>query len=124
MTDSAGKRIRQHKIAPVRGNRKNIDAVVTSTKMQKTIVVETSHRVKHPKYKKFLSRSTKYYVHDEKNEARVGDIVRISETKPLSKLKRWRLIEILKRAPQIDALLGDVAVAAQTTDAESKGEQS
>jgi len=124
MTDSAGKRIRQQKKAPVRGNRKNIDAVVSSTKMQKTIIVETSHRVKHPKYKKFMSRSTKYYVHDEKNEARVGDTVRISETKPLSKLKRWRLVEILKRAPQVDALLGDIAVAALTSDSESKGERS
>jgi small subunit ribosomal protein S17 len=124
MTDSAGKRIRQQKKAPVRGNRKIIDAVVVSTKMQKTIIVETSHRVRHPKYKKFLSRSTKYYVHDETNDARVGDTVRISETKPLSKLKRWRLLEVLKRAPQIDAVLNNAAVAVQGAGAESKGEQS
>lgn len=124
MTDSAGKRTRSQRKAPVRGNRKNIDAVVTSTKMKKTIIVETSHRVRHPKYKKYLSRSTKYYVHDETNDARVGDTVRISETKPLSKLKRWRLVEVLKRAPQIDAALTTVAPAVQSAPAESKGERS
>lgn len=66
--------------------------------MEKSIVVAVQRRVKHPKYGKFVHRTTKFYAHDEKNECNVGDFVRIMETRPLSKTKRWRLVEILERA--------------------------
>ena len=71
---------------------------VVSTKMQKTIVVEVSRRVAHPYYKKVISRRKKFYAHDADSQARVGDTVRIIECRPLSRLKRWRLAEILRRA--------------------------
>jgi small subunit ribosomal protein S17 len=76
-------------------NRKTRVGVVVSNKMEKTIVVEHVARVPHPKFNKIVKRSKKYYVHDEKSEAAIGDRVRIIETKPLSKLKRWALAEIL-----------------------------
>ena len=71
---------------------------VVSTKMQKTIVVEVEMRKAHPKYKKIMKSSKKFYAHDELNSARVGDVVRIRETRPLSKLKRWTLEEIVRRS--------------------------
>jgi small subunit ribosomal protein S17 len=70
---------------------------VVSDKMQKTIVVEEERLVRHPRYHKYVRRRTKYYVHDEAGRARVGDVVRIEETRPLSHLKRWRLVEVLRR---------------------------
>jgi small subunit ribosomal protein S17 len=76
-------------------NRKTRVGVVVSNKMEKTIVVEYVARVPHPKFNKIVKRSKKFYVHDEKGEATIGDRVRIIETKPLSKLKRWALDEIL-----------------------------
>jgi len=66
--------------------------------MQKTIVVVEERLVMHPRYRKYVRRGTKYYVHDEREQARVGDIVRIEETRPLSRLKRWRLVEIVRRS--------------------------
>ncbi len=79
---------------------------VVSTKMQKTIVVEVSRRVPHPLYKKIVTRRKKFYAHDEEQRARVGDTVRIVESRPLSRLKRWRLVEILRRAalPELEEL--------------------
>ena len=71
---------------------------VVSTKMQKTIVVEVEMRKAHAKYKRIIRSSRKFYAHDEENTARVGDMVRIRETRPLSKLKRWNLEEILRRS--------------------------
>src|ERR1051326_8792229 len=71
---------------------------VVSTKMQKTIVVEVSRRVPHPLYKRIVGKRKKFYAHDEKAEAKMGDIVRIIECRPLSKLKRWRLDGIVRRA--------------------------
>ena len=71
---------------------------VVSTKMQKTIVVEVEMRKAHPKYKRVVRSTKKFYAHDEENTARVGDQVRIRETRPLSKLKRWQLKEILRRS--------------------------
>ncbi len=76
-------------------NRKTRVGVVVSNKMEKTIVVEYVARVPHPKFNKIVKRSKKFYVHDEKGEATIGDRVRIIETKPVSKLKRWALDEIL-----------------------------
>ncbi len=72
---------------------------VISDKMQKTITVLVETRVQHPRFKKTITRRKKFYAHDEREEARIGDIVRIRETRPLSKLKRWRLVEIIQRAP-------------------------
>ena len=72
--------------------------LVVSTKMQKTIVVEIEMRKAHPKYKRVMKSNKKFYAHDELNSARVGDVVRIRETRPLSKLKRWSLEEIVRRS--------------------------
>ncbi len=71
---------------------------VVSTKMQKTIVVEVEMRKAHPKYKRVMKLNKKFYAHDENNTARIGDMVRIRETRPLSKLKRWNLEEIVRRS--------------------------
>ncbi|MDE0826848.1 MAG: 30S ribosomal protein S17 [Akkermansiaceae bacterium] len=77
------------------GLRKQRVGIVISTKMDKTIVVEYIARVPHPKFKKIVKKSKKFYAHDEKSEAAVGDKVRIEEMRPLSKLKRWKLTEVL-----------------------------
>jgi small subunit ribosomal protein S17 len=74
---------------------------VISNKMTKTIVVRVERRFPHPKFKKVVTSFSKFYAHDEKGEAKVGDVVLIRETRPLSKLKRWRLTEVLEKAPQI-----------------------
>lgn len=79
----------------IRGRRKIIVGVVTSDKMEKTVAVEVEKLVKHPKYGKFVKRSTIYKAHDEENKAKVGDKVEITEVRPLSKSKRWRLVRIL-----------------------------
>jgi len=81
-----------------RNNRKERIGVVVSNKMQKSIVVAVKRKVKHPIYGKFVNKTTKFYAHDEKDECNVGDLVRIMETRPLSKLKRWRLVEIIEKA--------------------------
>jgi small subunit ribosomal protein S17 len=75
--------------------RKTRSGIVISTKMDKTIVVESVARVPHPRFKKIIKRSKKFYVHDENGEAKVGDHVRIEETKPISKSKCWKLIEVV-----------------------------
>ena len=76
---------------------------VVSTKMQKTIVVEVSRRVPHPLYKRIIGKRKKFYVHDEESTARLGDVVRFVECRPLSKLKRWRLAEVVRRAAPVGA---------------------
>jgi small subunit ribosomal protein S17 len=81
-----------------RSARKVREGVVVSTKMDKTLVVAVVERVRHAKYNKFVLRTKKLYAHDETNDANVGDKVRLMETRPLSKLKRWRLVEIMERA--------------------------
>jgi small subunit ribosomal protein S17 len=81
-----------------RNLRKERTGVVTSSKMDKSIVVAVERKVKHPKYGKFVKKTTKFVAHDEKNECNQGDTVRIMETRPLSKLKNWRLVEIVERA--------------------------
>lgn len=80
--------------------RKQVRGKVISDKMQKTRVVVSETLRKHPLYKKYYRQRTKYYVHDEREEAKTGDVVLIEETRPLSKLKRWRLVKILKKAEQ------------------------
>ncbi|MBK8232034.1 MAG: 30S ribosomal protein S17 [Candidatus Eisenbacteria bacterium] len=81
-----------------RANRKVREGIVTSNKMEQTVVVAQRRRVQHPLYKRYITLTKKYYAHDEKNECNVGDFVRIMETRPMSKLKRWRLVEILEKA--------------------------
>jgi small subunit ribosomal protein S17 len=81
-----------------RNERKERIGKVTSNKMQKTITVAVDRKVKHPIYGKFVNRTTKFKAHDEENTAGIGDTVRISETRPLSKDKRWRLVEIIEKA--------------------------
>jgi small subunit ribosomal protein S17 len=81
-----------------RAARKVREGVVVSTKMDKTVVVAVVERVRHPRYAKFVQRTKKLYVHDETNDTRPGDRVRVQETRPLSKLKRWRIVEVLERA--------------------------
>ena len=78
--------------------RKTKTGVVSSDKMEKTITVAVERKVKHPIYGKFVKKTTKFHAHDEKNEAKPGDVVRIMETRPMSKTKRWRLVEIIEKA--------------------------
>ena len=77
--------------------RRRITGVVTSNKMTKTVVVRVERRFPHPRFKKVVTGYTKFYAHDEKSEAKVGDRVRIEETRPMSKLKRWRLVAVVER---------------------------
>jgi small subunit ribosomal protein S17 len=90
--------------------RKTVIGKVVSTKMKKTIVVEVTRTFPHRLYKRVMSRSKKFYAHDEQNTAHVGDFVEIEETRPLSKLKRWRLKEIIRKA----------ALVAETTEPETQ----
>jgi small subunit ribosomal protein S17 len=78
--------------------RKQKTGVVVSTKMDKTIAVQVERRLMHPIYGKFVKRSKKFFAHDEENTCKPGDLVRIMETRPLSKMKRWRLVEVIERA--------------------------
>ena len=93
-----------------KSGRKTLVGQVVSTKMAKTIVVQVSRQRAHPLYQRVMKRSKKYYAHDENQTAHVGDFVRIEETRPLSRLKRWKLQEILKRS----------ALAPETTEQESQ----
>lgn len=81
-----------------RNLRKTRTGVVTSNKMDKTITVAVERKVKHPIYGKFVKKTTKFHAHDEKNECGIGDVVKIMETRPLSKTKRWRLVEVVEKA--------------------------
>ena len=82
----------------VRNARKVREGIVVSNKMNKTIVISIVERVRHPRYSKFVQRTKKLYAHDEANDAQIGDRVRVMETRPMSKQKRWRLVEVLERA--------------------------
>ena len=90
------------------GRRKEVVGEVVSNKMHKTIVVQVTRKKSHPFYGRVIARNKKFYAHDESNQAHVGDVVRIEETRPLSKLKRWQLKDIVRKA----ALLPDTAEAA------------
>jgi small subunit ribosomal protein S17 len=83
---------------PRETTRKVREGVVVSDKMESTIVIAVRDRVRHRRFGKTVQRTKRLYAHDERNEAKVGDVVRITETRPLSKLKRWRLVEIIERA--------------------------
>jgi small subunit ribosomal protein S17 len=80
------------------GRRKEVIGMVVSSRMQKTIIVQVVRQKSHGFYGRVVSKAKKFYAHDEKNEARVGDFVRLEETRPLSKLKRWRLKEVIRKA--------------------------
>ena len=84
--------------ATPRRARKVLRGIVMSNKMQKTVVVQVNRKVRHPVYEKFVSKRTKVYAHDENNEAQVGDVVEVAQTRPLSKLKAWRLLRIVQKA--------------------------
>ena len=90
MAEQVQKRLKNEKVGQV-----------VSTKMAKTIVVEVSRRVPHPLYKRIVNKRKKFYAHDEKGSAKMGDIVRIIECRPLSRLKRWQLEEVIRRAAQV-----------------------
>ncbi len=83
---------------PGRRSRKTREGLVVSDKMQATVVVAVTERVRHPRYGKTVQRTRKLYAHDSENDAKVGDRVRVTETRPLSKLKRWRVTEVVERA--------------------------
>jgi len=100
--------------APATSRRNEKVGNVVSTKMAKTIVVEVEMRKAHPKYKRIVKSSKKFYAHDEQNSARVGDVVRIRETRPTSKLKRWALEEIVRRSS-----LSQIEDAAKLADVEA-----
>jgi len=92
------------------GRKQEKVGVVVSTRMRKTIVVEVQRRTPHPLYKKIVTRRKKFYAHDEEGSARVGDTVRIIESRPLSRLKRWRLAEIVRRSALPEAPAAEEAV--------------
>jgi small subunit ribosomal protein S17 len=92
-----------------RGRRRVEVGVVTRDKMDKTRRVEIPRLVKHPRYSKYIKRRTICYVHDEKNESRMGDTVEIMETRPLSKLKNWRLVRVVTKAPEQVTTIGTTA---------------
>jgi small subunit ribosomal protein S17 len=89
-------------IAEERGQRKTMEGVVMSDKMDKTRVVRVVRSVRHPFYQKVMTKSSKFHVHDETNVSHEGDVVEITSTRPLSKLKRWRLVRVVKAAPRAD----------------------
>jgi small subunit ribosomal protein S17 len=97
------------------GHRKILVGQVVSTKMAKTIVVEVRRQKAHPLYRRVVSRSRKFYAHDEEQTARTGDFVRIEETRPLSKLKRWKLKEIVKRSALAAAALAETPTPEQAS---------
>ncbi|MCG3149891.1 MAG: 30S ribosomal protein S17 [Verrucomicrobiae bacterium] len=82
--------------------KKEVIGEVVSDKMEKTIVVQVARRVRHPRYHKIMTQYKKFYAHDEKSEANLGDRVRITASRPLSKLKRWRLVEIVTKAQSVE----------------------
>ncbi len=102
------------------GNKNEKVGEVVSNKMNKTIVVEVTRRVSHPLYKRIVQKRKKFYAHDEKQEAQIGDVVRIIECRPLSKLKRWQLGEIMRKAVQVTVELPADLTAANTKKKKKK----
>src|ERR1041385_4026882 len=88
---------------------KEVAGEVVSNKMAKTIVVKVIRKKAHPFYGRVVAKSKKFYAHDEKNEAHIGDVVRIEETRPLSKLKRWKLVEIVRRTALVPEVVAEVS---------------
>ncbi|HEY3974712.1 MAG TPA: 30S ribosomal protein S17 [Candidatus Sulfotelmatobacter sp.] len=92
----------------VQGRRKEVVGEVVANRMQKTIVVKVTRKRAHPFYGRVVARNKKFYAHDENNEAHVGDVVRIEETRPLSKLKRWKLKDIVRKTTLVPEAVTDV----------------
>jgi small subunit ribosomal protein S17 len=107
------------------GNKNEKVGEVVSAKMTKTIVVEVTRRVPHPVYKRIINKRSKFYAHDEEQKAQVGDTVRIIECRPMSKLKRWRLGEVVRKAVQVavDPSMVDMDTTQQTSGAKSLREK-
>jgi small subunit ribosomal protein S17 len=103
--------------AKKQGARKTLTGYVTSNKMNKTIVVEVTRQKSHAMYLRVIKRSKKYYAHDEQNTARIGDVVKIEETRPMSALKRWKLVEVLKKAALVP---GEIVKAAELESPETQ----
>jgi small subunit ribosomal protein S17 len=105
----------------VAGHKNEKVGLVVSAKMQQTIVVEVTRRVPHPVYKRIINKRKKFYAHDEQGTAKIGDIVRIIECRPISKLKRWRLGEVIRKAVQVAVEPGavDVESTQQTSGSKS-----
>src|SRR5690242_21250194 len=101
------------------GRRKEVVGEVVANRMQKTIVVQVTRKKAHPFYGRVIARQKKFYAHDEKNEAHVGDVVRIEETRPLSKLKRWKLKDIVRKA----ALVPEAAVEVPALELRQRSEE-
>jgi len=93
----------------VQGHRKQVVGKVVSNRMNKTIIVQVTRKKSHPLYGRVIAKNKKFYAHDEKNEAHIGDFVRLEETRPMSKLKRWRLTEILKKTALVPEAITEVA---------------
>ena len=104
MSDSTPNSTQAAVTAAERTNRKERVGEVIANRMSKTIIVRVERRFPHPKFKKVVTGYKKFYAHDEKNEAKVGDRVRIQETRPLSKTKRWRLVEVVERAIEVSPI--------------------
>ena len=102
------------KVAEAIGHKNEKIGEVVSTKMAKTIVVEVTRRVAHPVYKRIVSKRTKFYAHDEQSTAKIGDVVRIIECRPLSRLKRWQLGDVIRRAVQVSVEHPALAESADT----------
>ena len=105
MAETASKKSATPEIEHVQGRRKEVVGEVVANRMQKTIVVKVTRKKAHPFYGRVVARNKKFYAHDEKNEAHTGDVVRIEESRPLSKLKRWTLQEIVRKTalvPEVD----------------------
>jgi small subunit ribosomal protein S17 len=94
----------------VQGRRKEVVGEVVANRMQKTIVVQVTRKKAHPFYGRVVARNKKFYAHDETNQAHVGDVVRIEETRPLSKLKRWKLKDIVRKTTLVPEVVADPAV--------------
>src|SRR5712671_2761167 len=105
MAETTGKTERQK-------HHKELIGTVVSNKMQKTIVVEVTRKKAHPMYKRVIAIRKKFYAHDEKNESHIGDVVRIEESRPLSRLKRWTLKEIVRKTALVPEVASDVDIVA------------
>ena len=105
-SDASGKSATP-KTENVQGRRKEVVGEVVANRMQKTIVVKVTRKKAHPFYGRVVARNKKFYAHDEKNEAHVGDVVRLQETRPLSKLKRWKLKDIVRKTTLVPEVVLD-----------------
>ena len=105
MAEAASKKSATPQSVQVQGRRKEVVGEVVANRMSKTIVVQVTRKKAHPFYGRVVARNKKFYAHDEKNEAHVGDVVRIEETRPLSKLKRWKLKDIVRKTTLVPEIV-------------------